>query len=125
MIALKDPLLRNATRAVMSVTSYVPSLPPHIESRTLTSDRESGCSHESALKTLTPELPVSEEDKLHSNNKEELEEDKVLVTDVDNPVTSRGNALNLSVEEEDVSSLFPLYSKRVVFETRLIFVDLN
>lgn len=78
MIALKDPLLRNATRAVMSVTS-----------------------HESALKTLTPELPVSEEDKLHSNNKEELEEDKVLVTDVDNPVTSRGNALNLSVEEED------------------------
>ena len=63
-------------------------------------------SHESALKTLTPELLDSERDKLRSN-KVDKEEDKVLVTDVDNPVTSLGNALNLSVEE-DVSLYFLL-----------------
>ena len=63
-------------------------------------------SHESALKTLTPELLDSERDKLRSN-KVDKEEVKVLVTDVDNPVTSLGNALNLSVEE-DVSLYFLL-----------------
>jgi len=63
-------------------------------------------SHESALKTLTLELLDSERDKLRSN-KVDKEEVKVLVTDVDNPVTSLGNALNLSVEE-DVSLYFLL-----------------
>lgn len=67
-------------------------------------------SHESALKTPTLELLDSERDKLRSN-KVDKEEVKVLVTDVDNPVTSLGNALNLSVEE-DVSLRFLLIRVR-------------